>query len=382
VQDFLFAGLYKKFRFRAPNKKNIARQVFLKNHPRKKMPHCREYLEWHEHVRGMLFECVPIAGLVGVVIDYAREFWGVHVSTVRYKGTPIGWLPDDRMITVEDCVLHVWSVFGGERLTLVGHTAEIIRLSVHGFYIASGARDCRVRIWDGRTGECTQVIETWRRPETLQFLTTGHVLAGYHHTTVEVFNLDGERLRKLGDACNHSICLHFKFASPGAVFDLEFLESIPYDTWRLTSGYLTRQPMTWKTSQGSFFITQERGMALMWNNLTDACLQFKCSCICPLDDDLIVVGRTDGVLGVYNFTTPERVMKLKGHQPAVCAITQMPGGRLASASKDNVVRVWDLRTGKRLRKLHWEHQSPIKLLAGLNTSLIAVAADMSLGVWE
>jgi hypothetical protein len=34
-QDFLFAGLYKKFRFRAPNKKNIARQVFLKNHPKK-----------------------------------------------------------------------------------------------------------------------------------------------------------------------------------------------------------------------------------------------------------------------------------------------------------------------------------------------------------
>jgi WD40 repeat protein len=75
-------------------------------------------------------------------------------------------------------------------------------------------------------------------------------------------------------------------------------------------------------------------------------------------------------------------MKLKGHQAAICAITQMPGGRLASASKDNVVRVWDLRTGKRLRKLHWEYQSPIKLLAGLNTSLIAVAADMSLGAWE
>jgi hypothetical protein len=147
------------------------------------------------------------------------------------------------------------------------------------------------------------VLVSWRRPETLQFLTTGHILAGYHYTTVEVFTLEGEKLRKLDAACNHSICLHLKFAAPGVLFDLKFLESIPDDTWRMTFGYLPRQPMTWKTSQGSFFITQDRGMLHLWNN-TGACFKFKCSCICLLDEDLFVVGRTDGRLGVYNFSLP------------------------------------------------------------------------------
>jgi hypothetical protein len=47
------------------------------------MPHAREYSPWHEHVHDTLFERVPIRGLVDIVMAYAREFCGVHVSTVQ-----------------------------------------------------------------------------------------------------------------------------------------------------------------------------------------------------------------------------------------------------------------------------------------------------------
>jgi hypothetical protein len=71
------------------------------------------------------------------------------------------------------------------------------------------------------------------------------------------------------------------------------------------------------------------------------------------------------------------------HQKKVNALVVLPGGRLASASDDETIRVWDLATGACLRILKG-HRWPVRHLAllPLHTKLVSMSNDSELRVWN
>ncbi|KAF8639175.1 hypothetical protein AX17_001662 [Amanita inopinata Kibby_2008] len=83
-----------------------------------------------------------------------------------------------------------------------------------------------------------------------------------------------------------------------------------------------------------------------------ACIEFK--------DDLIVSGSNDCKIKVWSASTGECLRTLIGHDALVRALSFDPrNGRLASASYDKTVKLWDLRTGKMISNFVEKHSSHI-----------------------
>jgi WD40 repeat protein len=350
------------------------------------MMHTSEHQAWHVPVGARVFELLPIQGLCDLVIAYAREFMGVSVQTVpnaTWGCDLFGWMSKDRVVTVQGTVLlvrSVYSVFSLESeplLTLVGHTAPITHVSVMGSDIASGARDRTVRVWNGVTGECLEVIQLAPRVELLIHVKTGHLVAGFNRHSMQVY-ADGEPTRKLSPSLFSFLGL--KYGKLGHPPDLELLESCSHHFG--PAMHLMRHWRTWNLDGSNVLATLDKSRVYMHDKEGHLEVTVKCRCLCLLDEGRFAIGRQSGKVRVFNYHTGMHVFKLVGHAAAVCAMAQMPDGHLASASRDNQVRVWDLVTGDCVRVMQGIPSPRIKHLVALDTALVALSKDCTLCVWE
>lgn len=66
----------------------------------------------------------------------------------------------------------------------------------------------------------------------------------------------------------------------------------------------------------------------------------------------IVSGSDDGTLRVWDLDAQEELRVIEGHGATITAMTLLEGGRLvAAASTNNLIAVWDVETGERVRTL-------------------------------
>jgi len=56
----------------------------------------------------------------------------------------------------------------------------------------------------------------------------------------------------------------------------------------------------------------------------------------------IITGSSNGIIRVINILTGLCELYLRGHKLKITSIVRMPDGRIASASMDNTIRIWDL----------------------------------------
>jgi WD40 repeat protein len=77
------------------------------------------------------------------------------------------------------------------------------------------------------------------------------------------------------------------------------------------------------------------------------------------DGKLIACGCADGTVKVWNATTGEESLTLKGHSSAVVSVAFSPDGkRIASASVDQTVKLWDVATAQETLTLKG-HSAPV-----------------------
>ena len=230
-----------------------------------------------------------------------------------------------------DETVRVWDVHTGEhRRTLTEHTGDIegLAFSPDGKTLASsGSGDGTIRFWDVRTGDQKHAV-------------TGH--ADYVYSVA--FNPDGKFFAsgysdssiRFWDA---ETGLHLKtFKGPRLNYDASCLVfSLDGKTLACTDGLDIRLQDSHTGEEKMLLSGHEWGMHSM--------------ALSP-DGDILASGSEDTTIRLWDMHTGEHKKTLNGHKHRVYSVAFSPDGKtLASGSDDNTIRLWNVDTGETERIL-------------------------------
>lgn len=102
------------------------------------------------------------------------------------------------------------------------------------------------------------------------------------------------------------------------------------------------------------------------------------------DGTWLVSGGDDEMIRVWDAATGKRVREWRGHADGVTSIALRPDGRqIVSGGWDNTLKVWDVRTGRRLRTFEG-HEEQVTSVAYSRDGkwLVSGSGDDTLTVWD
>ncbi|KAL0488063.1 hypothetical protein AKO1_013897 [Acrasis kona] len=101
---------------------------------------------------------------------------------------------------------------------------------------------------------------------------------------------------------------------------------------------------------------------------------------------LLYTGSDDRVIRGYDLETKERIQELKGHSFSISALEELghyrEHCRLASASVDRTIRIWDLTLATSLREIKTPHKEKISQLLKIGNNLIASCGDHNIHIHD
>ncbi|KAI8348224.1 WD40-repeat-containing domain protein [Mortierella sp. GBAus27b] len=268
--------------------------------------------------------------------------------------------------------ISLWNIESMENsLVLRGHEGYVTKVvySPLGDRLASAGSDRAVRLWNTRTGECTQVLSNISdedksslivfSPKFDRFATAGS------DSTVQIWDVESE-------VCLHTLSGNIDITEIAYSPLGDMVASAHYDytmrLWDAEAGII-RQTFAGHssfinsvifTTQGNQVVSASNdGTVRVWDigsrisrhilvGHSSAVREVKHS---PKRGQLATCGY-DGTVRLWNTDTGSNTRILTGHQQPVYGIAYSPeGNRLVSGSEDNTLKVWDVETGKCLQTL-------------------------------
>jgi WD40 repeat protein/serine/threonine protein kinase len=301
----------------------------------------RDHADW---VRSVTFH-PDGSRLASASMDQTVRVWdtatGSLLATLRGQAggvLSVAYSPDAARLAgaCDDNTVQLWDArTGGTVLTLRGHIGPVnsVTYSPDGLHLASAAADQTVKVWDARTGAA---------PRTL----TGH--AGLVYAVR--FSPDGTRLA----SASHDHTVRVWDAKSGApLLSLRGhnaeIHAVSYspDGARLASASEDGTIMVWDAQGGGRLLTL-RGHTDVPRGPGPARASpagVLAVCFSP-DGSRLASASWDGTLRIWDARSGVETRALSGHTGWVHAVSYSPdGSRLASASEDGTVRVWDAHSG-------------------------------------
>jgi WD40 repeat protein len=290
---------------------------------------------------------LPVPGLCTLVQSYGAGLQGQCIKILRghtAEITALTPLLGGKLASgSRDKTVRIWVDTLCVR-TLTGHTAGITSLAVllNG-YLASGSLDTTVRFWDTNTGSCLSVMDVHRSPVyALATLLDGRLISGGVDTFRCISNVEAKHV----SVCNGSQkCLFAIALFPngdiatslgngtikvwgGRPYTLSgFADSVRALTVlpdnKIASGSLDKTIIVWKDGRPIYHCRGDFGAV-------------HALCVC---NGMLVSGTQDATVSVWD-DDGSRLLAMTGHTKDVTALTLIPGGTLASGSKDCTIRLW------------------------------------------
>ncbi|MCP2728856.1 NB-ARC domain-containing protein [Limnofasciculus baicalensis] len=319
-----------------------------------------------------------------------NEIWLWQVANSRqllsYKGH-LSWVhsvafsPEGQILASgsNDETVRLWDVNTGQCLkTLRGHTGcvQSVAFSPDGQILASGSNDQTVRLWDVKTGQCLKVL-------------TGHT----NHLLSVIFTPDGQTLISSGEdqtvrlwqvvmgECLRIIETHINWVLSVALSP---------DGGTLATGSDGKMVKFWDITNGACIGTLPDYNSYVW---ALAYAHWRSDVNHP-DREILATGSEDGTVKIWDALTGECLQTLQGHRDREASKEQSAdrvwlvlfspnGSTLLSASENQTVKLWDVRTGQCLRTLEGYSNSVLSVALNSDGQLLASSGrDQQVRLWD
>lgn len=305
-----------------------------------------------------------------------RNFTG-HESQV----TSVAFSPDNQYILSggNDRVVKLWSCRMSVATSFTGHHNSIssVAFSPDGNFGVSGSYDNMLRLWDLRSGE--EIIPYAQghtdRINYIAFSPDGKILAtASDDTTIKLWDLKTSKLLRTFTGIARGGIVTF---SPDGKSLVSMVENNTIRMWDTNSGQVLRDFRGHKSyirsinfsPDGNRILSSSYDSLKLWDSQTTQLVlnvpsytSWGNSSLFALGSNAIVADCKDNSIKLCSTTNGEVIREFLGHTERIMALDVTPDGQfLISASDDQTIKIWDIKTGGMIRE--FAHPSKIWAIA-------------------
>ncbi len=313
--------------------------------------------------------------LVSASFDGMAKVWDTQTweELAVLEGKPLGGLwcaamhPGGRRIALAGLnkTVGLWTPEGGELRELPGHEDRVTGVAFHpdGRLLASSSDDATVRLWDIETG---RAIRTEGDPGKFRFSCVSFSPDGRYLAAGN----DGGALRLWDTATGREV---FRRVHQSA--SVRRLAFSPDGCRIATIGAADRAVVIWDAATGRDLLSLHGHPGEVWN------LDFRA-------DGQALASVGTGMIRVWQAPGRQRTAEsgrliLRGHEERVDALAfSGDGRRIATASWDRTVRVWDPATGQLIQTLRGAAGALTCVAIAPDGRVAASGRDRSITIWD
>ena len=288
--------------------------------------------------------------------------------TTKYRATyvsPAGHFGDVNAVAMvgdiivtgsEDATVKVWNRVSGKlQTTLVGHTAGVTEVAITDNTIISSSQDGTIRFWDLTTGEEKQILKEHNAAvDAISLSKDGTILvSGSGDETIKVWDLSnlstGKSLKTLK---GHSAPIYSVAISENNQIIVSGSGDKTIKVWDLASD---KPPKTLVDEQLSRRLTRQAMKKQAKRKTGKKVKPIQVSHEASVDSlvisndnnqEFIITGGSDDLIKVWDLKTGELNRILKGHNGSVRDLAVAENILVSADSNYETVKVWNFRTGK------------------------------------